>query len=200
MYSAPIERLISSLKKLPSVGQKTAERFVFHWLASGKKEVNDLRQSLEELLQKIKSCDLCWNFSDTNPCAICQNPKRDRSVICVVAEVQDIAALEKTGEYSGLYHVLRGVMDMSDDDEFSKLKIDELWKRLSTQAKNNINEIILALNPDLPGETTAMYLEREIKKRFPEIKITRLARGLPMGSDLQYADEITLGSALKNRH
>lgn len=200
MYSAPINKLIDCLKKLPSVGQKTAERFVFHWLASGKKEVNDLRQSLEELLQKIKSCELCWNFSDTNPCAICQNPKRDRSVICVVAEVQDIVALEKTGEYSGLYHVLRGVMDMSDGDELSKLKIAELWKRLATQTKIKTNEIVLALNPDLPGETTAMYLEREIKMKFPEIKITRLARGLPMGSDLQYADEITLGSALKNRH
>ncbi|MDD2757918.1 MAG: recombination mediator RecR [Patescibacteria group bacterium] len=198
MYSEPINNLISLLKKLPSVGQRTAERFVFHWLASGKKEVNDLRGALEAMLVKIKSCEVCWNFSDTSPCAICKNTKRDHGLICVVADPQDIPAIEKTNEYGGTYHVLRGLIDLSDDSEnFSKLKIRQLFSRLS---QPGTKEVILALNPDLPGETTALYLEREIKSKYPKIKTTRLARGLPMGSDLQYADEITLGSALKNRH
>ncbi len=198
MYSAPINNLIEALKKLPSVGQKTAERFVFHWLASGKKEVNELRESLDNLLKKVKSCETCWNFSDISPCPICASSKRDQSIICIVAEVPDIAAIEKTNEYSGSFHVLRGLIDATEvNDAIGNIKIAELWKRMETK---KIKEIILALNQDLPGETTAMYLDREIKKRWPAIKITRLARGLPMGSDLQYADEITLGSALKNRH
>ena len=196
MYAAPIEKLIDALKKLPSVGQKTAERFIFHWLASGKKEVDNLRGALEELLKNIKSCEVCWNFSDATPCQICTNVKRDHNTVCVVSEPPDIVAIEKTGEYHGTYHVLRGLIDMSDGTELNSLKIKELWKRLN---QNKISEVILALNPDLPGETTAMYLEREIKTKWPKIKTTRLARGLPMGSDLQYADEITLGSALKNR-
>ena len=198
MYSAPINNLIAALKKLPSVGQKTAERFVFHWLASGKKEVNELKESLDELLKKVKSCEICWNFSDTSPCHICANTKRDQTTICVVAEVPDIAALEKTNEYSGAYHVLRGLADTTDESgALGGVKIPGLWKRL---ASKKVREVILALNQDLPGETTAMYLEREIKNKWPDIKVTRIARGLPMGSDLQYADEITLGSALKNRH
>ena len=196
MYAAPIEKLIDALKKLPSVGQKTAERFVFHWLASGKKEVNDLRGALEELLKNVKSCEVCWNFADATPCQICASAKRDHTAVCVVSEPPDIAAIEKTGEYHGTYHVLRGLIDTSAETEIHDLKINELWQRLN---QNKISEVILALNPDLPGETTAMYLEREIKNKWPKIKITRLARGLPMGSDLQYADEITLGSALKNR-
>ena len=202
MYSTPINNLIAALKKLPSVGQKTAERFVFHWLASGKKEVNDLKAALGDLLEKVKSCEICWNFSDASPCPICRNIKRDHSIICVVAEAPDIVVIEKTGEYNGVYHVLRGLIDMADGPAaLGMLKIDDLWKRFDTaKSSAKIKEAILALNPDLPGETTAMYLEREIKNRWPDVKVTRLARGLPMGSDLQYADEITLGSALKNRH
>lgn len=201
MYSAPINNLIAALKKLPSVGQKTAERFVFHWLTSGKKEVNELKQSLDELLQKVKSCEKCWNFSHQSPCEICANPKRDPTMICVVAEAPDLTAIEKTGEYQGVYHVLRGLIDLSESDEvtLNKLKIAELWQRLKSE-KPKIREVILALNPDMAGETTALYLEKEIRKMAPNLKTTRLARGLPMGSDLQYADEITLASALKNRH
>lgn len=197
MYSAPINNLIEALKKLPSVGQKTAERFVFHWLSSGKKEVNELKEALDELLRKIKSCEVCWNFTDTSPCPICANTKRDHNVICIVAEVPDIAAIEKTNEYSGVYHVLRGQLDLTDEASIANIKLADLFKRVKT---NPITEVILALNPDIGGETTAMYIEREIKKQAPKVKVTRLARGLPMGSDLQYADEITLGSALKNRH
>lgn len=199
MYSDSINKLIKELKKLPSVGQKMAERFVFHWLAKGKKDVDEMRQALEELLKRVKSCEVCWNFSETSPCPICSDGRRDKSIVCVVAGSQDLAALEKTNEYKGLYHILRGVVDLADESAANEqLKTKELWKRL-TAKPNEIKEVILALNPDLPGETTAMYIERQIKKNWPKIKITRLARGLPMGSDLEYADEITLTSALKNR-
>lgn len=197
MYSKSINNLIASLKDLPSVGQRAAERFVFHWLKSGKQEVEKLRLALEELLQNTKSCEMCWNFDDTNPCHICRDPKRDHSFICVVADPQDVFVLEKTGEFRGLYHVLRGALEAGDTVEsIKKMKLNELFLRLQ---KGGVKEIMLALNPDLPGETTALYLEREIKKINPQIIVSRPARGLPMGSDLQYADDITLGSALKNR-
>jgi len=198
MYSTSINNLIEALKKLPSVGQRSAERFVFYWLKSGKKEVNDLRDALNTLLQNTKSCEICWNFDDNSPCHICADPKRNREVVCVVASPQDLMALENTGEYHGLYHILRGTINPDDDEnEISKMKIEELKDRV---AKKEIKEIILALSPDLAGETTIMYLKKELLRINPELKITRLARGLPLGSDMQYADEITLISALRNRN
>lgn len=176
-----------------------AERFVFHWLTRGKKDVEEMRLALENLLKNVKSCEQCWNFSETSPCPICADKTRDSSIVCVVAKVQDIAVLEKTGEYKGLYHVLRGLLDLTDDESvIKKIKAPEFWRRLDNFPQTK--EIILALNPDVPGETTAMYLENQIKKRYPHLTITRLARGLPMGSDLEYADEITLSSAIKNRN
>ncbi|MCX6779741.1 MAG: recombination mediator RecR [Candidatus Magasanikbacteria bacterium] len=197
MFSPSINQLIDALKKLPSVGEHTAQRYVFHWLRSGKGEVNELKEALDNLLKNTKSCSVCWNFSDTNPCTICTNDKRDHNQICVVAEVPDIAALEKTSAYSGVYHVLRGSIDGGDLDHMSELKIKELLKRV--EQNKDLQEVVLALSPDMSGETTMLYLKKEILNLNPKIRITRLARGLPMGSDLQYADEITLGSALKNR-
>jgi len=196
MYSPSIDKLISVLRRLPSVGQHTAERFVFYWLKSGKKEVMETVDSLKELLTNVKSCETCWNFSDTNPCPICQDKNRNKEIICVVSDPQAVPALENTGEFNGLYHILRGTVDPTDPDQINLLKISELFERL----KNGTKEIILALNPDIAGETTMIYLEKEIKNRNEQIKTTRLARGLPTGSDLQYADEITLGNALKYRH
>ncbi len=181
------------------MGERTAERYVFRLLKSGKGEVNELRAALDELLKNTKSCELCWNFADSTPCPVCANTKRDHATVCVVADPQDVPAIEKTDQFNGVYHVLRGVLEVDNEENFAKVKIRELLKRSHPMAKIKVTEIILALNPDLPGETTAMYLEKNIKKINPKIKITRLARGLPMGSDLQYADEITLGSALKNR-
>ena len=198
MYSSSINNLIEALKKLPSVGQRTAERFVFYWLKSGKKEVNILRDALDNLLLNTKSCEICWNFDDNSPCRICADNKRQKEVVCVVSEVQDLAAIENTHEYLGLYHVLRGNIDTDDTEvEIRSLKIDELKKRVKQNIE--IKEIILGLSPDLSGETTMMYLKKELLQIRPDLKITRLARGLPLGSDLQYADEITLISALKNR-
>jgi recombination protein RecR len=196
MYSPSINNLITSLKKLPSVGQHTAERYVFYWLKSGKKDVTELMLTLKELIENIRSCEVCFDFSDTSPCAICSSARRDHTTIVVVTDPQDLQAIENTGEYKGAYHVLRGLLDSSDESSLTRTKIAELLKRVGTEP---ISEIIFALNPNLAGETTTLYLEREIKKLKPSIRITRLARGLPMGSDLQYADEITLSNALKGR-
>lgn len=196
MYSKPIQELITAFAKLPSVGERTAERYVFHLLRSGKKDVAELTLSLKNLIDNIKSCETCWDFSDSNPCPICTDIKRDHTTICVVADFPDVEAIEKIGFYSGIYHVLRGIIK-ADGDELDNLKIKELFKRI--ELDKNLQEIILALNPNLEGETTMMYLQREIKKINPDLNVTRLARGLPMGSDLQYADEVTLESALRNR-
>ncbi|MFZ2190258.1 MAG: recombination mediator RecR [Candidatus Magasanikiibacteriota bacterium] len=193
MYSKSIQQLITAFSKLPSVGERTAERYVFYLLKSGKKDAGEITLALKNLIDTVKSCEICWDFSDSSPCTICSDKKRDTKTICVVAEPQDIQAIEKTDEYNGLYHVLRGVIK-ADDDELNNLKIKELLARAKTA-----DEIIFALNPDLNGENTTMYLIDKLKTANPKLKLTRLARGLPMGSDLQYADEITLGSAIKNR-
>lgn len=196
MYSKPIQNLIQAFSRLPSVGERTAERFVFYLLKSGKKDVAEMTLSLKNLIEEIKSCEICWDFTDESPCAICSNEKRDQSTICVIQEPQNLQAIEKIGDYNGLYHVLRGTLKPGHDLVPKYLKINEL---LSRAKKPETKEVILALNPDLNGETTMMFLEKRIKDTNPNIKVSRLARGLAMGSDLQYADEITLGSALKNR-
>ncbi len=196
MYSKPIHTLIRALSRLPSVGPRTAERFVFFLLKSGKKEVSDLSLALQELMRTIRSCETCWDFSDRSPCVICTNKKRDWTTIAVVAEPQDVQALEKVGSYTGLYHVLRGTMNADMEHQGPNIKIHELFKRLKAAP---IKEIILALNPNMDGETTMMYLESEIRRNFPTVIVSRLARGLPTGSELQYADEITLENALKSR-
>ncbi|MBI2444148.1 MAG: recombination protein RecR [Candidatus Magasanikbacteria bacterium] len=200
MYSPSIERLLTALKKLPGVGAHTAERYIFHWLKSGKREVGELVLALKKLMETVKSCERCWNFSDASPCPICRDAKRDRTTVCVVAEPADLAALERTGAWRGLYHVLRGVIDATEAENLPKLKIKELLARVKTgEGKTKISEVVLALNPDLPGETTMLYLERELKRINPQLIITRLARGLPLGADLRYADDITLGNALSHR-
>ncbi len=195
-YSKSIKNLINAFSQLPSVGPRTAERFVFYLLKSGKKDVAELTLALKELIESVKSCEICWTFSDTSPCDVCASPQRDPKTVCVVAEPQDREVIEKTGSYKGGYHILRGLIKGHDENSLRGLKIPELLLRIR---KSGIDEVILALNPDLHGETTMMYLEKKIKEIAPHIKVSRLARGLPMGSDLQYADDITLSSALKNR-
>lgn len=196
MYPLPLEQLIRAFRRLPSVGQRTAERFVFHLLKAGKKDVAELISSLTNVMNSIKSCEVCWDFSDTSPCTICADRKRDQHILCVVREPQDLRAIERTGSFGGRYHILRGTLNPDRDAIAGHTKIAELIARIKTE---HITEIILALNPDLPGETTAMFIEKKCKELYPKLTTTRLARGLPMGSDLQYADEITLGSALKYR-
>lgn len=196
MYPQSIKNLLKAFKRLPSVGEHTAERYVFHLLNSGKKETTELMLALKELVETIKSCEVCWNFSDTSPCTICSDTKRDHSIITVVAEPPDIAAINGTGAFNGVYHVLRGVIETESVDGLADLKIKELFTRLEDKT---VKEIILALNPDLPGETTMLFLEKEIAARAPHVTVSRLARGLPLGADLRYADDITLGSAIKHR-
>ena len=196
MYPLPIQQLINAFVKLPGVGQRTAERFVFHLLKAGKKDAADLANALQHILETVKSCATCWDFSDRSPCAICADIKRDQTTICVVEEPQALQTIEKTSEYHGLYHVLRGTIQPDDEESVPLLKINELLKRVEAGA---VKEVILALNPDLTGETTMMFLQNRLKEVNPRLTISRLARGLPMGSNLQYADEITLGSALKHR-
>lgn len=182
--------------RLPGVGKRTAERFVFYLLKSGKKQTGELALAMQELLAGVRSCSECWNFSDSSPCPICANKTRNQSFICVVAEPQDVEAIEKTGEFNGVFHVLRGTARPEEDEPFAGLKIQELLQRIT---RPTVKEIILALNPDIYGETTMMFLEEKIKKNRPDLPVTRLARGLPMGGDIQYADEITLGKAIKHR-
>lgn len=195
MYPRPIDNLIRAFSHLPSVGRRTAERFVFYLLKSGKKDVAELTLALKQLMEQVRSCEVCWDFSDRSPCARCADPKRTAEVICVVAEPQDLQAIDRTGQFQGKYHVLRGLLDAAAETEVG-VKIPELIARASD---SKIKEVILALSPDLPGETTMLFLEQELKRAAPHVTITRLARGLPMGSDLQYADDITLSSALQNR-
>ncbi|MFB6181528.1 MAG: recombination mediator RecR [Candidatus Magasanikbacteria bacterium] len=195
-YPEPIKKLKESFKNLPGVGNKTAERYIFHILKSGKKEAGELAVALKELLKEIESCEVCWDFSDQSPCKVCKNSNRDKSTICVVAQPQQKQAIEKVEDFQGVYHILRGTIESDKEENIKYLKVKELLKRIKNQ---DVEEVILALNHDMSGETTMMYIEKKIKKINPDITISRLARGLPMGSSLQYADEVTLGSALKNR-
>lgn len=194
MYAPPIEQLIKALSKLPSVGRRTAERYVFYILKSGKKDAAEITNALKGLLENVQSCDVCWKFTDTTPCTICSDPKRDQKTICVVAEPQDLEAIESTGTYTGTYHILRGLVNPEKEHTLAYLKMDQLIERAS-----GATEVILALNPNMAGETTMMFLEKKLHHTYPNLHVSRLARGLPMGSEMQYADEITLTSALKHR-
>ncbi len=196
MYAQPIRQLIQALKRLPGVGPRTAERFVFSLLHRGKKDVGELLVALKQVMDTIKSCERCYTFSDSSPCEVCRDQTRGQDILCVVATPQDREAIEKTKAYRGLYHILRGTIDTTDEQQQAQLKLPELFDRLQ---KETIREVILALNPDMQGESTMIYISGKIKQGSPQIKVTRLARGLPMGSDVQYADDITLQSAFENR-
>ena len=196
MYARPIDKLIRALCRLPSVGERTAGRFVFFLLKAGKKEVGELIHALTDVMEHVQSCETCWDFSDTSPCATCANPRRTTSVLCVVEEPQDVQVIERSGAYDGRYHVLRGTVRPEDELGLRALKIPELLARIT---RPEMKEVVLAFNPDLPGETTMMYLAKKLTAARPDLRVTRLARGLPMGSDIEYADDITLGNALKFR-
>lgn len=196
MYSPPIEQLIKAFSRFPTIGRRSAERFVFYLLKSGKKDAAELTNALKQLIECVKSCQVCWDFSDQSPCAICANNSRDKRIICVVAESQDIQAMEQLREYTGRYHVLRGTLGKDMESTFDHLKIEELYHRVQEERPV---EVLLALNSDMAGETTTLFLTQKLKAIDKTLLISRLARGLPMGSDLRYADEITLGSAFRNR-
>lgn len=192
-YPKNIQNLINEFSRFPTIGPKTAERFIFYLLKKSPQELIKLTELIKNL-KNFSSCKICGNFSEKNICSICADTRRDHSTICLVAEPQDLMAIEKTNEYRGVYHILGGVINNIQGIGPEKIKIKELLERMK---KNPIKEIILALNPDLEGETTSLYLINLLKPY--KIKISRLARGLPMGSDLEYADEITLSNAIKRR-
>ncbi|MBT8391662.1 MAG: recombination protein RecR [Ignavibacteriaceae bacterium] len=190
----PLLVAIEELSKLPSIGKKTAQRLALYLLKSNGEQFESLVKALEDLKAKIKFCERCFNLSEEQLCIICKNEKRDKSKICIVEEASDVIAIEKTHEYSGLYHVLGGVLSPLTGVTPDSLKIKEFLKRLE---KEKAKEIILALNPDTEGEATALYLSKLIKPL--RIKVTRIARGLPIGGDLEFADEATIGRAILNR-
>jgi recombination protein RecR len=190
----PVSRLIEELGKLPGIGPKSAQRLTYHLLRASPEDAQALAQAILEVKEKIILCSVCQNITDADPCAICRNDQRDQDSICVVEEPLDILALERTGSYKGLYHVLHGVISPMDGIGPDDLKVRELLARLKT---GQVREVIMATNPNLEGEATAMYLTRLIAPLG--LKITRLARGLPMGADLEYADNVTLARALEGR-
>jgi recombination protein RecR len=192
--SESLENLIEELTKFPGIGRKTAQRIAMFILKQPKEEVEKLVKAIIDVKEKIKYCSICFNITETDPCPICSNPKRDKSTICVVEEPMDVLAIEKTNEYNGVYHVLGGVINPLEGIGPEDLKIKELISRISS---GGINEVIIALNPSVEGETTSMYVANLIKPFG--VKVSRIARGLPIGTALEYADTATIVRAIENR-
>jgi recombination protein RecR len=190
----PVERLIDEFSRLPGIGPKTASRLAFFLLRAPKEQSQELSEALRQLRERITFCEACYNISESSPCPLCADDGRDRGLICVVEEPLDVIAIERTREFRGLYHVLHGVISPVDGIGPEDLKIDPLLERVRN---GGVREVIVATNPNMEGEATAMYLGRLLAPLG--IKATRLARGLPMGSDLEYADEVTLSRALEGR-
>jgi recombination protein RecR len=190
----PITRVVEELSRLPGIGPKTAQRLTYHLLRAPADQAEALAEAIIELKQKVVLCSQCFNITEHSPCEVCSNPARDRTRICVVEEPLDVVAIERTGQYSGQYHVLHGALSPIEGIGPEELKMRELLHRLQG---DEVQEVILATNPNLEGDATALYLSRTIQPMG--VAVTRLARGLPVGGDLEYADEITLGNALAGR-
>jgi len=193
-YPEPIAKLIESFSRLPGIGPKTAARLAFHVLRMKEDDVIDFAKSLVSVKRNLHYCSVCCNITDIDPCRICQDRSRDNSVICVVQESRDLVAMERTKEFDGQYHVLQGAISPMEGIGPDEIRIAELLKRLGDE---QVQELILATNPNIEGEATAMYLSRLVKPFG--IKVTRIAHGLPVGGDLEYADEVTLSKALEGR-
>ena len=187
-----LEKLVSELSKLPGIGRKSAQRLSIYFLKQSKSEVQELVRTLIEVKEKVRECEICFNFTESSPCSICLSKNRNRSIICVVEEQTDLMAIERSGEYKGLYHVIGGVISPLDGISPDDLHIQELFDRL-----DSVEEVIIATNPSIEGETTTLYLQGEMKHR--DIKITRIARGIPMGSAIEHADQVTLVRAVEGR-
>lgn len=193
-YTKPLAQLIEFFQKFPGIGPKSAQRMAFHLLKMPLSEVQRFSNVLVEAKENIHYCNICFNMSASNPCEICSDERRDKTVICVVAETKDLIAIEKTREYKGLYHVLQGTLSPLDGIGVEDIRIKELLTRVTDET---INEVILALSPSVEGEATSMYITKLLKPF--KIKISRIAFGLPIGSDLEFADEITLAKAIEGR-
>ncbi len=193
-YPEPIAKLIDSFSRLPGVGPKTAARLAFYILRMKEEDVMNFAKALVNVKRNLLYCSVCCNITDTDPCRVCSDKQRDRSVICVVQEARDLVAMERTKEFHGMYHVLQGAISPMEGIGPDDIRVAELLRRL---ADDEVQELILATNPNIEGEATAMYLSRLVKPF--QIKVTRIAHGLPVGGDLEYADEVTLSKALEGR-
>ena len=196
MYPPPVQRLITELGKLPGIGQRTAQRLAFHILRSDAEDANALADAIHEVKERIGLCEVCFNLADEARCRICQDERRDATLICVVEEPGDVIPVERTHEYRGRYHVLGGALSPIDGIDPEDLKIAELYARVLA---GGIGEVVLATNPTTTGEATALHIADGLRHRAPDVAVTRLASGLPVGGDLEYADEVTLGRALAGR-
>jgi len=193
-YAAPIARLLEELERLPGIGPKSAQRLAFHILRSDDEAAGRLAEAIVEVKRSIHFCARCFNFAEDEFCAICSDPERDAAIVCVVEEPRDVVAIERTGEFRGLYHVLQGAISPIDGIGPEQLRVRELIDRIGV---GDIAELIIATDPNVEGETTALYLARLVKPLG--VRVTRIASGLPVGGDLEYADEVTLGRALEAR-
>jgi recombination protein RecR len=198
LLAPPVQRLVSELGKLPGIGQRTAQRLAFHLLRATPEEANALADAIREVKERIRLCEVCFNLADEPRCRICQDERRDAGLICVVEEPGDVIPIERTHEYRGRYHVLGGALSPIDGVDPEDLKIGELYRRISDPAEP-VREVVLATNPTTTGEATALYIADGLRERAPQLTITRLASGLPVGGDLEYADEVTLGRAFAGR-
>jgi recombination protein RecR len=200
-YAPPVQRLVGELSKLPGIGNRTAQRLAFYILRSSGEDAFALAEAIREVKERIGLCEVCFNLTDESRCRICQDARRDHGVICVVEEPSDVIPIERTHEYEGVYHVLGGALSPIEGIDPEDLKIAELLARV--QGVNgdtpDVREVVLATNPTTTGEATALHIAEQLRTRSPELAVTRLASGLPVGSDLEYADEVTLGKAFAGR-
>jgi recombination protein RecR len=230
-YAPPVQRLVGELAKLPGIGNRTAQRLAFHILRASSEDASALAEAIRDVKEKIGLCEVCFNLTDEARCRICTDPRRDHGMICVVEEPSDVIPMERTHEYSGVYHVLGGALSPIDGIDPEDLKIAELFARVAGaglgapsgepapafaersaeraqepgardgagEGRPAVREVVLATNPTTTGEATALHIAEQLRARAPELTVTRLASGLPMGADLEYADEVTLGKALAGR-
>jgi recombination protein RecR len=196
VYAPPVQRLITELSRLPGVGGRTAQRLAFHLLRVDEDEALALAEAIREVKQRIGLCEVCFNLADEPRCRICTDARRDPELICVVEEPSDVISIERTHEFRGRYHVLGGALSPIDGIDPEDLKIDELYGRV---LDGSVREVVIATNPTTTGEATALHIAEGMRGRVPEMIVTRLASGLPVGADLEYADELTLGRAMAGR-
>jgi recombination protein RecR len=197
-YAPPVQRLVTELSKLPGIGTRTAQRLAFHVLRASDEDALGLADAIREVKERIGLCEVCYNLTDQPRCRICEDTRRDHALVCVVEEPGDVIPMERTHEYSGVYHVLGGALSPIDGIDPEDLKIAELFARVQSE-EQPVREVVLATNPTTTGEATALHIAHELRERDPEVTVTRLASGLPVGSDIEYADEVTLGKAFAGR-
>ena len=195
-YAPPVQRLVTELGRLPGIGQRTAQRLAFHLLRATPEEANALADAIREVKEKIRPCEVCFNLADEARCRICQDERRDGGIICVVEEPGDVIPIERTHEFRGRYHVLGGALSPIDGVDPEDLKVAELYRRVEG---GEVREVVIATNPTTTGEATAHHIAAALRERTPDVAVTRLASGLPVGGDLEYADEVTLGRAFAGR-